>query len=220
MFTPIVRNNQILGYGLKTKEFFIFYGTKNLDLRNLKKTFPEYQFCFIHQVHGDFISPAQPHPPFPKADAHWTFDKKQALVIQTADCLPLFLIKDKKICAIHAGWRGIEKKIALNALKIFKDPNNIEVSLGPHITHFIVDPPVAEKLAQSGGKKWITPLSAPFKGKYKASLMGIVKEQISSQAKVKKWHLLPLDTFSSKLFYSFRKTAEKNKRQYSFIVLL
>ena len=41
-----------------------------------------------------------------------------ALGIKIADCLPVYLFNDKKICIIHCGWRGIIKGIAKEASRL------------------------------------------------------------------------------------------------------
>ncbi|MCX5782366.1 MAG: peptidoglycan editing factor PgeF [Elusimicrobia bacterium] len=62
------------------------------------------------------------------------------LAIFTADCIPIFLSSKSVpvIGIIHAGWRGLEKKIIEEAIKIFIEdfkvhPKDIFATLGPHI---------------------------------------------------------------------------------------
>ena len=197
----------------------IVYGTKHLKYSGLRDLFPKYQFCFLKQVHGRKAVPADPTRLI-EADAHWTKKKKQALVVQTADCLPVLLKNHDFICAVHAGWRGVENQIILSALKVFPDLSSLEVGIGPHITQesFIVSKDTADKLEGSAlyGKNH---LIATKEGKYKVSLINLIKDQILHKTRVKIWRNLPTNTFSSNLFYSFRRTAEKNRGQYSFIVL-
>ena len=60
------------------------------------------------------------------------------LAIQTADCVPILLadFQLRAVAAIHAGWRGTQKKILENALKLMKSNWNsqtrdIRVVIGP-----------------------------------------------------------------------------------------
>ena len=69
-------------------------------------------------------------------DGEWLKENKFRLAIKTADCLPLFYIEtlQKKICAIHAGWRGLQQKIHLWPFeKGGFDPVKTWVWLGPSL---------------------------------------------------------------------------------------
>ncbi len=50
------------------------------------------------------------------ADALWTDKPGLVLAVMTADCLPILLTNGKRICAIHAGWRGLVDGIIENSL--------------------------------------------------------------------------------------------------------
>ena len=221
MFQPFERQNQIMGYSTQIGEYQIFYGTRYLKRSHLKEFFPDYQFCFVKQVHGKKVVPARTHLPFVEADGHWTDQKKQALVIETADCLPVFLWSGSVICAVHAGWRGVEQKIALSALQCFpaRLHGHLKVSIGPHIDqeHFEVDEDVAQKLAQSSphGKEFLKLMEG---SKYQVSLIGIVTDQLKARIPVKNDYFFDKSTFLSKIFHSYRRTAEKLLGQLSFIV--
>ena len=216
IFKPFYKDNQIFYYSAQNENYSIVYGTRHLKKNDLRTLFPNYSMCFVQQVHGNKVIRAQEKKLIP-ADAHWTCDKNQALVVQTADCLPIFMTTPHQVCAIHAGWRGVEKQITLKALLCFQDSNNLEVSIGPHIMSFIVDKDVALRLAKSSpqGEKYISPQNQE---KYHASLVNLVQAQILSKIEVKNWNLLPFDTFSEEIFHSFRRTSEKKIGQYSFVV--
>lgn len=74
-------------------------------------------FAYLHQVHGNTVLYADKDGELGKADALWTDVGKRALVIQTADCVPIFLIGDGTIAAVHAGWRGIANQIVEETCK-------------------------------------------------------------------------------------------------------
>ena len=222
MFQPFECQDQVMGYSAQIGEYRIFYGTRHLKRFHLKEFFPDYQFCFIKQVHGKKVVPARSRLPFIEADGHWTDQKKQALVVETADCLPVFLWSGSVICAVHAGWRGVEQKIVLEALQCFPPHlrGHLEVSVGPHIDqdHFEVDKDIAQRLAQSSphGKGYLQPLKEG--SKYKVSLVDIVKDQLKSHIQVKNDYFFDKSTFLSKTFHSYRRTAEKLLGQSSFVV--
>ena len=96
------------------------------------------------------------------------------------------------------------------ALNTFSDLSSLEAGIGPHITQesFVVSKDTAVQLSMSSpqGKKSVFEAGGQ---KYRASLIDLVKSQIAHRISVKAWWNLPLNTFSSNLFYSFRRTAEK-----------
>ena len=76
----------------------------------------------------------------PEADGMITNINNVALIIYTADCVPILLHDSKKnvVCALHAGWRGTVKDICGIAVKKMLDaygsnPSDIKASIGPCI---------------------------------------------------------------------------------------
>ena len=223
IFQPVKKNGQTAFYQAQIQnKYLIVYGTRHLKRSDLREYFPHFQFCFVKQIHGSHVVEASPKKLIP-ADGHWTQKKHTALSVQTADCLPVFLVKEERICAIHAGWRGVYHKIVPHALTLIPGlcRPELEISIGPHILQesFTIKEDVAQKLIQSSpsGDKWVRKTG---QGQYQACLMSIVQDQILSKTPIKNSYLLPFNTFSSNLFYSFRKSAEKKKGQTSFIVQL
>ncbi len=52
--------------------------------------------------------------------------------IKTADCVPVILIGNRDVAAIHAGWRGLKSGIIQNTLKLMEDdPKDVFAFLGP-----------------------------------------------------------------------------------------
>lgn len=98
----------------------------------------------IRQVHGDKIIVAEKSLSVkhdcPEADGLITNVMGLSLAILTADCLPVFLYDDQKdgVGLIHAGWKGGQKNIVGQAIKLMEqhwqsDPQNIRVAFGPAI---------------------------------------------------------------------------------------
>ncbi|HKA37243.1 MAG TPA: polyphenol oxidase family protein [Thermoanaerobaculia bacterium] len=60
-----------------------------------------------------------------------------ALVVQTADCVPMVLAGDRAIAVVHAGWRGSAKNAAaagVDALgRLGEEPARLRAFLGPSI---------------------------------------------------------------------------------------
>jgi polyphenol oxidase len=72
----------------------------------------------------------------PKADAAVSRTPRNACLIMTADCLPVFFCNRQGtvVAAAHAGWRGLCDGILENTVKVMKcDPSDLLVWLGPAI---------------------------------------------------------------------------------------
>jgi hypothetical protein len=79
-----------------------------------------------------------------------------ALVVSTADCLPI-LVHDpvrRAVAAVHAGWRGTAQRIAAQALRAMRDaygtdPSDCRAAIGPGIRGccFEVDAAVTDAMA-------------------------------------------------------------------------
>lgn len=100
------------------------------------------RFCTVEQVHGGKVLPVREPDPSgkPEADGLVTGEKGLALVIRTADCVPVFF-RDPEAPAVgicHSGWRGAGKGIIFRMLDIFKTqfsskPSSIGAAMGPSI---------------------------------------------------------------------------------------
>jgi hypothetical protein len=66
-----------------------------------------------------------------KADALITYKKNLALIVLTADCMPVLISDNEKIGVIHIGWKGLENKIFHKTVSNF-NLSNLKVSIGPH----------------------------------------------------------------------------------------
>ena len=124
------------------------YDNKRKVLKNLKivckkiKCSPK-NLILLNQIHSSkyyFINKKNKINKKFKGDALITNLSKVAIGILTADCVPI-LIYDKKlkiVSAVHAGWRGIYKKIVVKVIKFFKKKgsnlNDLNVSIGPCIS--------------------------------------------------------------------------------------
>jgi YfiH family protein len=60
-----------------------------------------------------------------------------ALVVQTADCVPILIAADGAIAAVHAGWRGSARNVAGSAIAALRelgsDPGSATAWIGPAI---------------------------------------------------------------------------------------
>lgn len=214
-----------VGYEVLTDHCHYFFGSAALARPDLNFIFPEYDFRYLKQVHGDDIVSSEPGQPV--ADGHWTTEKNVALVIQTADCMPVLIGHHGFAIAVHAGWRGVENGILRRAAELSRDRRRPleKILIGPHILarEFEVGADVAERLDLS--HKRVAPMGSALHphadpGKKHVDLVHIGIDQMTSVLGAP----LPVEvttvsTLSSPLFHSFRRGKAKEARQYSFIVL-
>jgi hypothetical protein len=92
---------------------------------------------WLNQVHGNQVVTVSRISSNPiTADASITREKKLALAIMTADCLPILLShrNGDEVAAIHGGWRCLEAGIIKATLgKMLSKSNDVVAWLGPCI---------------------------------------------------------------------------------------
>jgi len=97
----------------------------------------------LRQIHSDIahsVAAANVSEEAPQGDALFTRDPGILLAVQTADCVPILLADTKRraVAAIHAGWRGTLKRIAVKTLgrmtmEFGTRPEDVMAALGPGI---------------------------------------------------------------------------------------
>ncbi|MBX7230489.1 MAG: polyphenol oxidase family protein [Bdellovibrionales bacterium] len=229
---------KLVGYSYHSKNCFYFFGTLHLLPENLSQIFPDFEFQFLKQVHGNKLIEAQSSNLI-EADAHWTKEKNQALVIQTADCMPILMGGAGLVVAVHAGWKGVAQGIVFHSAEFMKShsPQTEDILIGPHLQmeSFEVGLDVAEKLQQSHEQIlksfYLTHDSSPelqqrsFVFSHKdpnkryISLSEIARQQIQIHFSTG-FHtkISQLNTSTNLIFHSFRRGKATPARQYSFIV--
>lgn len=113
--------------------------TRNRSL--LSQCFDEKtQIQWLEQVHGNEVVTVSAVSKVPLvADAIVTRQKKIALAIMTADCLPILISDEqgKEIAAIHAGWRPLAANIIAKTLSELSTPTcRLQAWLGPCIGQY------------------------------------------------------------------------------------
>jgi YfiH family protein len=99
---------------------------------------PRERFLYGRQVHGATVrratEPPGPERPRTEEDGQATaLDDAPALVF-TADCLPVMLVADGAVAALHGGWRGLAEGIlaeGISALREVGGNGGITAFLGP-----------------------------------------------------------------------------------------
>ena len=91
---------------------------------------------FMDQVHGnDVVVVDHVLDQEPTCDALITTTKGISLAVMVADCIPLLLISQEAVAAVHVGSAGLVNKVAVKALRHMRALGAIEVHaiLGPSI---------------------------------------------------------------------------------------
>ena len=97
----------------------------------------EARFVYQNQVHSGNVNVVSGNEGIvPESDALVTGAEGVFLAVSVADCTPILLYDPvrKLIAAIHAGWRGTEQLVTLNAMRklisLGSDPENIHAFIG------------------------------------------------------------------------------------------
>jgi YfiH family protein len=109
----LVNESGLAFFRFKTDEHIIAYSTASSTLKFLD----HFQPLLIKQVHSDKIIDID-RSKNRVGDGMITQEKNKVLGIKIADCLPVFLFNEDKVCMIHCGWQGIIKNIARKARKL------------------------------------------------------------------------------------------------------
>lgn len=223
-----------LGSVFEDTQVTAFFGDRRSTTDALALAFPDFTFVGVKQTHSDIVirSPYEGDPP--EGDAHFTNQKRLALTIRTADCVPVLIFDPDSgyIAAIHAGWRGVENEIVLKTGRrlhaMGTDLKRARAWIGPHIgvDSFEVGEDVALKLeARLDAVRAFTDVATAIHPhreptKKRVDLLSIVRAQLGSIGIDRERRIEHvIDTVMSKDHESFRRDREKATRQISFIAL-
>lgn len=238
LFSAVTLDGHILGHEHSTGSHLFFFGVAHGKPHLLEKAYPHLSFHRLKQVHGDrLFEISSDQPPSlissaaTEADAHWTPLAHHAPMIATADCIPLLVAHPQYVCAIHAGWRGVQNEIVLKSLHTlhskFGRLEDLQIFIGPHIRmkSFEVDFSLAQKFQQQfsgyGSKKLIYKKSLKNPKKAYVNLAQILHEQLLLCAvDPSKVHDCDIDTMTDFRFASYRRENGSPLRNLSFVARL
>ncbi|MGH7197169.1 MAG: peptidoglycan editing factor PgeF [Candidatus Omnitrophota bacterium] len=186
---------------------------------------PVSKFAFLSQVHADGIAVLVDKSAyaedrfyhFPGADALLTNVPGLALLVLTADCLPVFLRAGSWIGLVHAGWRGTQKEISKKAFRLLVErsgakPADVHIAFGPRIGKDRYE--VGEEFSghfrsvrRRGGK-----LTFDLGAENKLQLLAAG----ASSANIVDHEICTVD--ENENFYSFRREKDAAGRMISFII--
>ncbi len=154
-------------------------------------------------------------------DALITAEPATALVVRTADCLPVALAGGGVVAIVHAGWRGLAADILGAAVGRLRAEFGVEpaaldaiVGVGVGPCHYRVGPevPAAFALLDAGGAAWrgdgVVDLAAFAAGRLAA--LGLDAARV---------RVLPGCTACLPTYHSFRRDGAAAGRQWTAVVL-
>jgi len=96
------------------------------------------RFAYGRQVHGASVrratEPPGAHRPAAEEDGQATALDDVAALVFTADCMPVMLVADGAVAALHGGWRGLAEGIVAEGVQALRElgaDGPIEAALGP-----------------------------------------------------------------------------------------
>jgi YfiH family protein len=183
---------------------------------------PGWPSATVKQIHSDRVILATAPGNSGEADGLVTDRAGFVLAVRTADCVPI-LIADPQhhaVAAVHAGWRGAARRIAMRAVEEMRrrwgsEPASLIAAVGPAIGRccFEVGPEVASEFAtlfperdDLGSKTYI---DLPEANRRQLVEAGIREDRIASAALCTRC--------DAALFHSYRRDRELSGRMVSAI---
>jgi len=228
-------------------KFKIYFGSRNDEYKDNESFIINYlrdicritkidKFVLMRQTHSDNIKQIK-KPKFIKdeggifyhlvnqTDGIYMTSFDIALCVKTADCMPVFVIANDIIAAVHMGWRGAQElilkkylKTILSERKIF--PQNIFIIAGPHIRDCCYS--VGEELVPVFKRTYkdVSSLFVERRHRLYLSLENALRIQ-AEMCSVPDSNIYTLEICThcaSRLFHSYRYEKSSHKRNISFII--
>ena len=84
----------------------------------------------MNQTHSDTVLKIKNEGNY-QSDGILTTEKNLALVVKTADCMPVMIRDLNSIAAVHIGWSALTNNIFHKTLELLQE-TELQVSIGPH----------------------------------------------------------------------------------------
>ena len=174
---------------------------------------PPQHHAALVQVHGATVVAATQAGPQGEGDALVTDVAGLYVAIRTADCLPLLMIdsRQRKVAAVHAGWRGTVAGIPLVAMEAMgSDPGDVWVALGPGIGPCCFE--VGDEVSRKFGVAGRCTIDLFAYNRKKLLDFGVPSHQIDAHA--------PCTMCTPAEFHSFRRDKQAAGRMHAAIGIL
>ncbi len=236
----------------RVAEFEIIFGNRKQTFAELESTLED-SSCLkrSHQVHSSdiiYLQSGREEVGAVKADgiscnySQLSSAARPWLCISTADCLPVFIIANGSVFALHCGWRGVASRLAgqaLESLLMLHKGEDLEIAVlvGPHIgmQSFAVDEDVKSELLSSmdlsvgdpsNNKILLESILRKSDSKFYLSLSEILKRQLwevgfrfssaHGGSPTLRFADIKIDTHTDTDYHSYRRDKEKSGRQISY----
>ena len=98
---------------------------------------------FMDQVHGDTVVLVEGKTNTPTCDALITTERKLAVAVMVADCIPSLLKSDVAVAAVHVGRKGLMNGVARKTIDAMRD-------LGAEVIHSYIGPNICGSCYEVG----------------------------------------------------------------------
>lgn len=173
----------------------------------VKKYFSKKSIAKTRQVHHIKIISDPISREYIGVDGFYLEKSNIPIMIVTADCIPMLVRskKSKKVALLHAGWKGVKKRIYFHSLNRFKEnKKDIEVYLLPSISKEsfeIKDDFIQEFNGRYFFKQFLTKNEKSY-----FDLKSFVKKELVSYGIPKNQiYIEEHDTYKSGIFHSYRR---------------
>ena len=136
------------------------YGDVNHSKNSVKErvqtlTTPFSQWSFMDQTHSDIAREVFQSGSVGEADAQYTSQPRLGLTVQTADCVPIFLLGrldagELQVGVVHAGWRGLANQIVSKTIQQMSNVHSAVIGPCIGVNRYEVGEEVVEAIVQTG----------------------------------------------------------------------
>lgn len=178
-----------------------------------------------HQVHGAFVrtldAPTRPGrfagalSGWPESDGLITDRPGIALVVLGADCLPVLLWRqdEQRVCAVHAGWRGLVDDVLAHAVAALGNPARTCAAIGPGVGPccYPVDAALRARFAERFGDDVIHDDAVDLAAAARVALVEAGVDQVTGVGECTSCH--------PDRFYSYRRDGARTGRHAGLIAI-
>lgn len=172
------------------------------------------ELAVLHQIHSSTVVEADSGK-CGKADGLVTSRTGIALSLVTADCVPVIIGNQRRVAAVHAGWRGIAGGIVERAVDALGGGDSLAAWTGPAIGPccYEVDHDVAGRIAAASHDRVLSPGPS---GRPHADLPGAVDRQLRSLGVEQIHHLDVCTRCNPDAYWSYRRSGPRAGRNFTF----
>jgi hypothetical protein len=179
-------------------------------------------WSLIDQTHSDIVKVAMGGGSLGEADAQMTSIPNVGLVVQTADCVPIFLIGRlpnglPQVAAVHAGWRGLANQIIGKTISQMSDVYSAVIGPCIGVHRYEVGEEVIDAIVNTGVPREVCTMEKKPKPHLDVRLTAA--HQIR-QAGVRNIETMGYSTFDDPGWASYRRNGQEAGRILSVIGIL